>query len=230
MIPSKGLFITFEGGEGCGKSTQIHKLAVELQKRFPKTPALVTREPGGSEGAEQIRSLLTTGQPDRWLPFSEFLLFYAARYDHWTRTILPVLLKGGLVLCDRYIDSSRVYQGTGRGIPLSFFEEIHRMWAQYSPERSFWPDITFVFNLDPHKGLERSQRRQSLQPQKEDRFEQESETFHGRINQAYRDLAKNEDRVHLIDADDTIEAIHHRLLTEVFTFVRKSSEGTPTPS
>lgn len=225
-IPSKGLFITFEGGEGSGKSTQIGLLEDEFKTLFPQTDIVVTREPGGSPGAELIRCLLTTGDPDRWFPFSEFLLFYAARYDHWKRTISPTLRQGGIVICDRYIDSSRIYQGIGRGIPESFFREMHQMWSESSPERSFWPDITFAFSMDPHKGLKRSRQRQKDQEQKEDRFEREPESFHRKINQAYRELARKESRVHLIEADNTIEAVHQEIVEKVLKFLAGKSEET----
>lgn len=226
---SQGLFITFEGGEGTGKSVQCALLYERLQRHFAdqvlQRPLLRTREPGGSSGAEAIRPLLTTGDKDRWLPISEALLFYAARYDHWKRTILPILQKGGIVLCDRFFDSSRVYQGTGRGLPPSFFEALHRLLGETdSPsnpaEHPFCPDRTYILDLDPRLGIARSNHRQEGILRKEDRFEQIDLTFHEKVRQGYQALAQAEPtRCRLIPADHPIEELHEALWQDVLQWI-----------
>ena len=122
-MSDRGRFITFEGGEGGGKSTQVEKLAASLTKTGIKV--VTTREPGGTEGAEAIRSLVTEGSTDRWSPLTETLLFLAARHDHITRLIEPALAAGTWVLCDRFIDSTRVYQGVAGTLGLDLIDRLH---------------------------------------------------------------------------------------------------------
>ena len=166
-------FITFEGGEGTGKSTQIRAFAALLSHHG--IPCLVTREPGGSAGAEKIRSLIVQGDVERWDVLTEYLLLSASRRDHLVKTIKPALAAGTWVLCDRYIDSSRVYQRL-RGLDTRVIEEIY---AQLSEGTE--PDLTFIFDLDPEVGLARAAARR----EGEDRFEQLGLSFHKEVRNAF---------------------------------------------
>lgn len=190
-------FITFEGGEGAGKSTQIRRVAEELQRRG--TPHLVTREPGGSPGAEEIRQLLVTGGTDRWSPMSETLLFYAARVDHWNRVILPALEAGHIVLCDRFADSTMAYQAYAGGMGIDMIERLH---ALVLPDVQ--PDLTLILDLDPAEGLARA----TARPGAEARFEAKGLAFHQRLRAGYLDIARRHaGRCRVIDANRPIEAI-----------------------
>ena len=197
----KGKLITFEGGEGTGKSTQALKLADYLKGK--NIPVLLTREPGGSTGAELIRSLLVQGDPNRWSPLSEVLLLCAARLDHWEKTILPALLKGQWVICDRFFDSTVAYQGHGHGIDLNF---LHILNSTILPLST--PDLTYIFDLDPEIGVRRSLKRANV----ENRFEQMDLSFHYKLKSGYLQIAKdNSKRCHLIKADQTVEAIYKQV-------------------
>ncbi len=154
-----GLFITFEGIDGSGKSTQARLLAETLSDQG--RDVVLTREPGGSDGAEQIRRLVLEGDPDRWSPETEILLFTAARRDHLEKTIEPALAAGRIVLSDRFADSTRVYQGITRGDLRPTVDALHRLMIGREP------DLTFIVDMDPALGLERALARQSA----EERFE-----------------------------------------------------------
>ena len=185
-----GRFISFEGGEGAGKSTQARRLAAALEKRG--ISCVITREPGGSPGAEEIRSLLVNGDPGRWEALTETLLLYAARADHVARTIKPAMEEGRWVLCDRFADSSWAYQGAGRGLDR---ETVRRIEAVAIGD--FKPDLTFVLDLPAEEGLKRANARAST----ESRFEQFDIGFHERLRQAFLDIAKRApDRCRVIDA------------------------------
>ena len=155
-----GKFITFEGIDGCGKSTQARILSTELNACGNKV--LLTREPGGSKGAEEIRNLLLTGNTDRWSAETEILLFTAARRDHLERTILPALESGITVICDRFSDSTRVYQGVTRGDLRDLVDQLDNAMI---PRK---PDITIVIDLDPHIGLARALERSNTEARFED--------------------------------------------------------------
>ncbi len=183
-------FITLEGGEGAGKSTQVLLLAAALEARG--CDVVVTREPGGSPGAEDIRKLLVEGEPGRWDPLVETLMMFAARADHVAHTIAPALARGAVVLCDRFTDSTYAYQGAGRGLPR---ETIRRIEAIAVP--SLKPDLTFVLDLPADVGLKRTQSRHH----DETRFERFDLAFHERLRAAFREIAeKNADRCVIIDA------------------------------
>ena len=185
-----GRFISFEGGEGAGKSTQARRLAAALEKRG--ISCVITRAPGGSPGAEEIRSLLVNGDPGRWEALTETLLLYAARADHVARTIRPAMEEGRWVLCDRFADSSWAYQGAGRGLDR---ETVRRIEAVAIGD--FKPDLTFVLDLPAEEGLKRANARAST----ESRFEQFDIGFHERLRQAFLDIAKRApDRCRVIDA------------------------------
>ena len=155
-----GKFISFEGIDGCGKSTQAKILSVELGSRGSKV--LLTREPGGSKGAEEIRNLLLTGNTDRWSPETEILLFTAARRDHLERTILPAIKNGLTVICDRFSDSTRVYQGVTRGDLRDVVDQLDKTMIPRQP------DITILVDLDPKIGLARALKRSDNEARFED--------------------------------------------------------------
>jgi dTMP kinase len=209
-MSKRGRFITFEGGEGTGKSTQARRLAAVLEKRGIK--AIVTREPGGSPGAEEIRSLLVRGDPGRWNPLTEALLFYAARADHTERTIKPALAKGQWVICDRYSDSSYAYQGGGRGLDR---ETVRRVEAIAIGD--FKPDLTFVLDLPPEIGLERAAKRAGY----ETRFEEFDVSFHTRMRKAFLDIARRApERCKVIDAGQNEETVAGEILSALKTRFR----------
>jgi dTMP kinase len=189
----RGRFITLEGGEGAGKSTQARRLAEALKERGHG--AVLTREPGGSPGAEEIRTLLVEGPPDRWTPVSETLLFLAARADHVARTIEPALAGGQWVVCDRFSDSTYVYQGIAREVGVQTVRSL-----QQTAVGDFGPDLTLVLDLDPGTGLTRTRGR----GEGEERFERFELDFHARLREGFRALAVGEpNRCVLIDASGT---------------------------
>jgi dTMP kinase len=192
-----GVFITFEGGEGGGKSTQILRLADRLRARG--RAVIATREPGGSSGAEALRTLLVTGAVDRWSPLSETLILYAARSDHLERVIRPALAEGAVVLSDRFADSTRAYQGTAGGVDPAFIAELER--TVLGPTR---PDLTLILDLAAEDGLARAGRRGD----DEARFEGKGLAFHQRLREEFRAIAHREpDRCRLIDASQDVEAV-----------------------
>ena len=173
----RGLFVTFEGIDGSGKSTQARMLHEGLLASGHD--AVLTREPGGSDGAEEIRRLLVEGDPDRWSAETELLLFTAARRDHLEKRIDPALAAGKVVVCDRFADSTRVYQGATRGDLAHTVDALHDLIIGRDP------DLTFLIDMDPEAALARGLARQSG----EDRFEEFGITFQHRLRQGFRDLA-----------------------------------------
>jgi dTMP kinase len=191
-----GKFISFEGGEGVGKSTQIRRLADRLS---PLGEVVLTREPGGSPGAEALRDLLVQGEADRWSPTAETLLLYAARADHLERRIRPALARGAFVLSDRFADSTRAYQGAGGGASP---EMIGMLEAMVVGETR--PDLTLVFDLPVEVGLARAMARGGA----EQRFERKGEAFHQRLREGFLAIAAAEpERCRVIDADDDIDGV-----------------------
>ena len=174
----RGRFISFEGGEGTGKSTQARRLAEAL--RVAGKTVVLTREPGGTTGAEAIRGLLVTGDTDRWTAWSEACLVGAARADHIARVIAPALARGDWVICDRFVDSTRAYQGAGKGIADAALLTLHTLAAG-----DLWPDRTYVLTLPADTGLARAASRAGG----EARFEGHDAAFHGRIAAFFAGLA-----------------------------------------
>ena len=204
-----GRFITLEGGEGAGKSTQVRRLAAALEARGIK--ALTTREPGGSPGAEQIRKLMVEGEPGRWDAITETLLAYAARADHVARTIGPALMAGTWVICDRFSDSTFAYQGAGRGLDR---ETIRRIDSAVLDD--FSPDLTLILDMDVKRGLERAQTRAMARGDTENRFEKFGVDFHERLRQAFLDMARRHpDRCRVIDAGGTEEQVAEAIFSAV---------------
>ncbi len=200
---SGGSFITLEGGEGTGKSTQAKRLEASLEAKG--IACLVTREPGGSPGAEDIRKLLVHGEPGRWDVLTELLLIFAARTDHVARTIKPALAAGKWVISDRFTDSTYAYQGVARGLDR---ETIRRVESVAIGE--FKPELTVVLDLPVETGLQRARARAS----DETRFEKFNSEFHEKLRAAFRKIAvQNGDRCVLIEAqgseDDVAELIWH---------------------
>lgn len=193
----RGRFITLEGGEGAGKSTQIRLLADAL--RASGLDVVTTREPGGSPGAEAIRDLLVNGEPGRWLPVSEAMLLSAARHDHVMRTIRPALDAGQWVLCDRFADSTMAYQGYGHGLDHSVLTALRDIAVGDTT-----PDLTLILDIEPAQGLARAASRRGG----EDRYERMQVTFHERLREGYQAIAKAEpSRCAIIDASAGIDAI-----------------------
>ncbi len=193
----QGRFITFEGGEGAGKSTQIRRLADHL--RDAGRSVTITREPGGSDGAEAIRSLLVTGEPGRWGPLSEVFLLAAARADHLARTIGPALARGDVVLCDRFMDSTTAYQGHGHGLDLGTLNRIHDLTVGATR-----PDLTLILDLPAAEGLARAQGRSGS----EDRFERMDIGFHERLREGFLAIAEAEPkRCVVLDARESLDAV-----------------------
>ena len=191
-----GLFISLEGIDGAGKSTQAKLLVAHLEGAGHSV--VHTREPGGAPGAEAIRRLLVEGDPDRWSPETEILLFTAARRDHLEKTIRPALSAGNIVLTDRFADSTRVYQGATRGDLRGLVDRIHD--AVIGVE----PDLTLILDMDPAQALARGLARKSG----EDRFEEFGLAFQERLRAGFRDLAGQQpDRCYLVDANRAPEAI-----------------------
>ena len=193
-----GVFITFEGIDGSGKSTQARRLAETL--RAEGRDVVLTREPGGSPGAEEIRRLLVEGDPDRWSGETEILLFTAARRDHLEKTIRPALAAGRIVVSDRFADSTRVYQGAARGDLRPFVDRLHEMAIGIEP------DLTLVIDMDADLALSRGLARKSG----EDRFEDLGAAFQTRLRDGFLALAaEHGDRCRLIDGNRDADAVAH---------------------
>ena len=199
--PTSGKFITLEGGEGAGKTTQI-KLLADALKAGGLDP-IITREPGGSPAAEVIRSLLVEGAVDRWQPMTEALLNFAARLEHVRTTIEPALAAGRWVLCDRFADSTVAYQGYGHDLGRAAIDELHRLVLGY-----FQPDLTVILDIPVDEGLARARNREQAEASREDRYERMDEGFHQRLRDGFLDIARhNPERCVVIDAAQEPEAV-----------------------
>lgn len=204
-----GVFITFEGGEGAGKSTQIDRLAKKL--RAKKYDIVVTREPGGSPGAEAVRHVLLSGAAEPFGPKMEALLFAAARSDHVEQVIRPAIARGCIVLCDRFMDSSRVYQGVTGGNEPDFMDALERVAVHGAV-----PDLTLILDLDPKEGLARATARRGEQAVA-DRFEKETLEIHQRRREAFLAIAAAEpERCVVIDASASPEIVEDAVTEAVF--------------
>jgi dTMP kinase len=203
-VSRRGRFITLEGGEGVGKTTQVRALAAALAERG--VDCLVTREPGGSDGAEAIRSLLLTGDESRWGATAEALLFAAARADHVEKTIRPALDDGSWVLSDRFLDSSLAYQGGAGGLGVDAVRDLYRFGCGV-----FLPDRTLVLMLDDGRDRASARDRGAA-----DRIGARSNAYHRAVEQAFRDIAAQESqRVRLIDAAGSEAEVTARLLDAI---------------
>lgn len=205
----RGFFITFEGGEGAGKSTQIDRLARKL--RAKKYDVLLTREPGGSPGAEAVRHVLLSGAAESFGPEMETLLFAAARSDHVEQVIRPAVERGAIVLCDRFLDSSRVYQGVTGGLDPDFMASVERVAIN-----GMMPDMTLILDIDPAEGLRRATARRGT-GDGPDRFEKETLAIHQRRREAFLAIAEAEpERCIVIDASRDPEEVEDIVTAAVF--------------
>jgi dTMP kinase len=196
-VSARGKFITLEGGEGAGKSTQARLLADWLGQK--EISVALTREPGGTPSAEDIRNLLVTGEVGRWDSLTETLLHYAARREHMARLILPALDAGQWIICDRFIDSTTAYQGYGQGIDLGVIARLHETVLG-----AFAPDLTLILDVAP----ETRRARTAARPGNEDRYERMNEAFHDRVRAGFHAIAAAEpNRCVIIAADRDIGTV-----------------------
>ena len=199
------LFITFEGGDGSGKSTQVNLLKNYLDNLNFET--IKTREPGGTPSAEILRDLLTTGEVEKWTPMSEALLMWASRYEHLIQVIEPALNSGKNVICDRFYDSTYAYQGVAHNLGIDKMEKLKKIIIG-----DIEPDVTFVLDIDPKVGLKRSLNR----PNQENRFESYNIDFHNKIRSAFLEIAKkNKNRCVVVDASLNEQEINNLIITVI---------------
>ncbi len=208
MANARGVFISFEGIDGSGKSTQARAMAEALKGQGHKV--CLTREPGGSPGAEEIRRLLVEGDPGRWSPETEILLFTAARRDHLERLIAPALAAGEVVICDRFADSTRIYQGTARADLRPMVDQLHDLMIGTEP------DLTLILDMDADAALERGLARASG----EDRFEDMGQDFQRRLAAGFRALALDAPaRCRLIDGSGAEDHVSARVQAAVSAYL-----------
>lgn len=205
---ARGRFITLEGGEGAGKSTQVKRLAAKLEAKGYRV--VVTREPGGAPGAEAIRELLVKGDTGRWTPRTEALLHFAAREEHLARTIRPALDRGDWVISDRFVDSTMAYQGVAQGLGAEFITRLRDLVV-----RDDMPALTLILDLPPELGLARAAGRTN---DGEDRYERMKLEFHQILRQAFLDIAKSEPgRCAVIDAAQDEDRVAEAIWAETKT-------------
>ena len=209
-----GLFITFEGVEGGGKTTQMQLLRQALEERGCRV--LLTREPGGAPIAEAIRGVLLDPAHKAMAPTTELLLYEAARAQHVAEVIGPALEEGRIVLCDRFADSTTAYQGTARGLDYAELDKLHRIATG-----GIWPHLTFVLDLSPEEGLNRARERGRF-----DRMEQESLDFHERVRQGFLRIANMDpDRVTIVNAARPLEDVARHILRRLDEYLQARSAG-----
>ncbi|MCZ4281902.1 dTMP kinase [Kiloniella laminariae] len=210
----QGIFISLEGGEGAGKSTQLRRLSDRLSQTGIKN--ICTREPGGTAGAEEIRNLLVRGDAARWTPKTEALLMYAARQEHVEEVIKPALARGQWVLCDRFADSSMAYQGIGHGLGIDRIAALNQ-WVL----EGFQPDMTLILDLPVSVGLSRTEGHAVG----ENRFEGMDVAFHERMRQGFLSIARaNPERCTVIDATTSAEVVAENIWNAV---VAKTAKANP---
>jgi len=208
------LFITFEGIEGCGKTTQIGRLAFYLEGTHRS--CLLTREPGGTEVGEKIRQILLSSENTGIEPMAELFLYAAARVQHFRQVIHPALQEGKTVLCDRYADATLAYQGFGRGLDPNWIEEINARSVENAK-----PDLTFLLDLPVEEGLRRAWKRIEKNQIKEDRFEKEAVDFHQRVREGYLTLARKEPRrIIVLDGMKNEQSLHQEIVSHLSSKLR----------
>jgi dTMP kinase len=213
---ARGFFISFEGGEGAGKSTQIARLAAKL--RAKGYDLVVTREPGGSPGSEAVRHVILSGAAEPFGPAMEAVLFAAARSDHVEQLIAPAIARGSIVLCDRFLDSSRVYQGGAGDLDPGFMTALERVAVNGTI-----PDMTLIFDIDPAEGLRRASARRG--DETPDRFEKETLAVHQRRREVYLAIARDEpERCVVVDASVSPDEVEDAVTTTVFAALEVRAE------
>ena len=210
MKSLQGLLITFEGGEGTGKSTQSKLLYDYLKSKT--TDVILTREPGGCTESENIRNLLVKGNINKWDPITESLLHNAARREHIKNIIKPALLKNKIVICDRYIDSTMAYQGIGQGVNSNFLNILSKEITE-----NIVANITFIFDIDPDISLKRAKKRDK---NTNNRYENFDLSFHKKIRNYFKSLINTNKRYILIDASNSIEEIHLKILKSLNNLIK----------
>jgi len=210
MKSLQGLLITFEGGEGTGKSTQSKLLYDYLKSKT--TDVILTREPGGCTESENIRNLLVKGNINKWDPITESLLHNAARREHIKNIIKPALLKNKIIICDRYIDSTMAYQGIGQGVNSNFLNILSKEITE-----NIVPNITFIFDIDPDISLKRAKKRDK---NTNNRYENFDISFHRNIRNYFKSLINTNKRYILIDASNSIEEIHLKILKPINDLIK----------
>ena len=211
---NKGIFITFEGGEGSGKSTQIQKLKNNILGFISDVEIVISREPGGTEVAEQIKNILVNGAADKLSVRAETLLMIAARAEHIDRVILPAIKRGAIVLCDRFKDSSTVYQGIANNIPNREIDKIHAFAL-----KNCEPDLTILLDVPAEIGIKRALDRN----ENNQRFERKGDFFHKKIRDGYLKIASSyPDRIKIIDGSQTIEKISDEIFQLVSPILQSS--------
>lgn len=211
-----GLFVTFEGVEGCGKTTQIRLLEDFLKLRSHDT--ILTREPGGTHIGDQIRKVLLSVENRGMFPVTELFLYAAARSQHVEEVIGPALKDGKIVLCDRFSDATTAYQGAARKIERDFLSQVHKIATG-----GLKPDLTILLDLPAEIGLKRAWERNERErlTGKEDRFEQEAVEFHERVREGYLEIAREEPfRVKVFNALEPIDNVHQRIVQEIMKVVK----------
>lgn len=201
----QGRFVSFEGIEGCGKTTQIARLSDYLNER--SIGHTITREPGGTAVGEGIRKILLTFETIHLTAASELLLFYASRSQNILEKIKPALERNEMVICDRFYHASMAYQGYGRGIPLDFITKLTDLVCD-----RFQPQLTILLDIEPAVGLGRARARNHARTNDEGRFEAEDLEFYTRVRNGYLDLASRDPRIRVIQADRSIEEVHHDIV------------------
>ena len=202
-----GRFITFEGGEGTGKSTQVKLLAEYLKGK--KVDVVLTKEPGGTPIGQELRSMLCTGDQDKFDAVAEALLYYADRRIHMQQKVLPALEKGSWVISDRFADSTMAYQyyGYNKRVSKQMLDELYKMTVG-----DFYPDLTIILDIDPEIGLARSMAVNSTYAVQETRHESRGIEFHQNLRKGFLEIAKTSDRYVVVDANKTIEDLHANIV------------------
>lgn len=220
MSSRRGTFITFEGLDGCGKSTQLERLAAALRSRG--LPVVTTREPGGTATGERIRELLLDVRTAGLDAYTELALMFASRAQHLREVILPSLAAGQIVLCDRFTDSSEAYQGGGRKLGNPPIRDLHRILCG-----GLQPELTILMDSDVASSVERARRRnrdRSPEAADESRFESENRSFFTRVHAAYLEIAKREpQRVVVVDARGTPDQTHAKIMAIVFARIESAT-------
>ncbi len=224
MNGKKGLFITLEGGEGSGKSTQIRMLKSALENAGHSV--VTTREPGGTPDAEKIRDLLVQRDGGNWSPMAECLLLFAARHMHYNDLIAPAIARGEIVISDRFTDSTRAYQGYGMGLAQDSIETV-----KFQAIGAVEPDLTFILDIPAEEGLNRSTRQLATQASNakesaEDRYERLGIAFHETLRQGFLLIARAApQRCRIIDALQDTDAVHHAIMNEIRTKLAQQAKA-----